>query len=85
MFTRIRGVAAALSVFVCASAHAAISCNDVKAALAGVLADMNCFDSADLTTHNTAAPPDGPTTPANNSLSGLPGFAFTPITDRSVI
>jgi 3HB-oligomer hydrolase (3HBOH) len=43
------------------------------------LADATCSESADLTTANPA------TTPANNSLPGLPPFAFTPQTDRDVI
>jgi hypothetical protein len=47
--------------------------------LGGNLADATCFESSDLTTNNPA------TTPANNSIPGLPAFAFTPITDRSVI
>jgi hypothetical protein len=41
--------------------------------------DSTCVESADLTTNNPA------TTPANDSLAGLPPFAFTPQTDRSVI
>jgi len=43
------------------------------------LADATCTESTDLTTANPA------TTPANNSLPGLPPFAFTPQTDRGVI
>jgi hypothetical protein len=43
------------------------------------LADVNCFASTDLTTNNPS------TTPANNSIAGLPPFAFIPIIDRSVI
>ena len=42
-------------------------------------ADTTCFESPDLTTANPN------TTPADNSLPGLPAFAFTPQTDRSVI
>ena len=42
-------------------------------------ADTFCFESPDLTTANPL------TTPADNSLPGLPAFAFTPQTDRSVI
>ncbi|MGH7406441.1 MAG: 3-hydroxybutyrate oligomer hydrolase family protein, partial [Candidatus Methylomirabilales bacterium] len=49
------------------------------------VADVSCFESADLTTKNALSPPNGPTTPANNSLPGLPPFAFTPQTDRNVI
>jgi hypothetical protein len=79
MFARICGIAAALCFFVATSTHAALTCDDVKAALAGVLVDVNCFESVDLTTNNPL------TTPANNSLPGRPPFAFTPITDRGVI
>ena len=61
------------------SAHAAPTCADVIKALGGSLADINCFVSADLTTNNPQ------TTPANNSLTGLPTGAFTPVTDRGVI
>lgn len=61
------------------SAGAALSCADVQKALGASLADVNCFASADLTTANPQ------TTPADNSLPGLPAFAFTPTTDRSVI
>jgi 3HB-oligomer hydrolase 3HBOH len=61
------------------SAHAAPTCADVIKALGGSLADVNCFASPDLTTNNVN------TTPANNSLPGVPAFAFTPITDRGVI
>jgi 3HB-oligomer hydrolase 3HBOH len=53
--------------------------DDIKAALRDHLADITCFVSADLTTNNAL------TTPANNSLPGLPGGAFTPQTDRNVI
>ncbi len=42
-------------------------------------ADTTCFESPDLTTANPN------TTPADNSLPGLPAFAFTPQTDRTVI
>jgi 3HB-oligomer hydrolase 3HBOH len=79
MFARICGSAAALCFLVSASAHAALTCDDVKAALGSALVDVNCFESADLTTNNPL------TTPANNSLPGRPLFAFTPITDRGVI
>ena len=48
------------------------------------LADANCFASPDLTTTNPTNYITS-TTPANNSLPGLPRFAFTPITDRTVI
>jgi len=60
-------------------ARAGVSCADVLKVLGSRLADANCFVSADLTTNNPL------TTPANNSLAGLPAFAFTPVTDRGVI
>lgn len=43
------------------------------------IADATCIESTDLTTANPA------TTPANNSLPGLPPFAFTPQIDRETI
>ena len=47
--------------------------------LGSSLADVTCSASDDLTTNNPL------TTPGNNTLPGVPAFAFTPITDRSVI
>jgi 3HB-oligomer hydrolase (3HBOH)/Tannase and feruloyl esterase len=71
---------AALFLFVAPfSARAAVTCADLIKAFGASLADVSCFASADLTTNNPQ------TTPADNSLSGLPAFAFTPTTDRSVI
>src|SRR6059036_2696817 len=78
MFLRICGAAALLFV-IPFSAHARLTCADVLKALAGDLADPTCTVSADLTTKN----PD--TTPANDSIIGLPRFAFTPQFDRAVI
>lgn len=54
-------------------------CDALAAQLREQLADVTCFESADLTTQNEL------TTPPDNSLSGLPPFAFTPRTDRGVI
>ena len=71
-----RGVLALLVPF---SAQAAPTCAQVLKALGSRLADATCVQSPDLTTTNPA------TTPANNSIPGLPAFAFTPITDRGVI
>ena len=65
--------------FVAFSAHAKLTCADVLKALSKDLVDATCSDSTDLTTNNPA------TTPANNSLAGVPAGAFTPITDRGVI
>ncbi len=61
------------------SAFAGTACEHVLKALGNRLADATCFESTDLTTNNLL------TTPANNSLPGLPAFAFTPQTDRAVI
>ena len=61
------------------SARAGLTCADVLEVLGSRLADPTCFQSADLTTNNPL------TTPANNSLPGVPALAFTPITDRGVI
>jgi hypothetical protein len=61
------------------SAPAASRCDRLLGQLGHQIADASCADSADLTTNNPA------TTPADNSLPGLPPFAFTPQTDRSVI
>ena len=72
-------VAVASAFLVPCSALAAPSCAQMLQALAGQLADATCFASADLTTNNLL------TTPADNSLPGLPAFAFTPTTDRAVI
>src|SRR5690349_13485529 len=60
-------------------AGAAVTCADVLKVLGSSLADVNCFASQDLTTNNLL------TTPPDNSLIGLPPFAFTPTTDRGVI
>lgn len=54
-------------------------CRELEARFAGVLADIECFESEDLTTANPN------TTPPNNPLAGLPPFALTPVTDRGVI
>src|SRR5712691_4698093 len=78
MFPTIRS-AVLLLLLLPFSARAGVTCADVLKALGGRLADPTCFQSADLTTNNPL------TTPANNSLPGLPAFAFTPITDRGVI
>jgi hypothetical protein len=61
------------------SAAAATQCDRLLARLADQVADASCAESTDLTTNNPA------TTPANNSLPGLPPCAFTPQTDRAVI
>ncbi len=71
---------AALSLIVALSASAApIRCDQALQKIGKDLADVQCFESTDLTTKNPL------TTPANNSIAGLPNFAFTPVTDRGVI
>jgi 3HB-oligomer hydrolase (3HBOH) len=60
-------------------ARAAPTCAEVLAKLGSRIADATCFASSDLTTTNPL------TTPANDSITTLPAFAFTPITDRGVI
>jgi hypothetical protein len=62
-----------------ASASPGDRCARITRALSGVLADVECFESGNLTT----AGPN--TTPPNNSIAGLPAFAFTPVTDRATI
>jgi len=60
-------------------AGAAVTCADVLKVLGSSLVDVTCFSSPDLTTANPQ------TTPADNSIRGLPAGAFTPTTDRTVI
>jgi hypothetical protein len=71
----------ALTVFASStvSSSAATRCDRLLELLKSRIADATCFESADLTIANPA------TTPPNNSLPGLPPFAFTPQTDRDVI
>jgi hypothetical protein len=74
------GAVATLTIFASGNAaSAATQCDRLLALLNTRIADATCFESADLTTNNPA------TTPANNSLAGLPAGAFTPQTDRGVI
>ncbi|HEV7414166.1 MAG TPA: 3-hydroxybutyrate oligomer hydrolase family protein [Casimicrobiaceae bacterium] len=68
-----------LALLIPLSAAADSRCDQLLKAFGKQLADANCFVSTDLTTNNPN------TTPANNSLPGLPAFAFTPTTDRGVI
>ncbi|MEP7274715.1 MAG: 3-hydroxybutyrate oligomer hydrolase family protein [Betaproteobacteria bacterium] len=60
-------------------AIAGTRCDQILKKLGDELADVNCFESADLTTNNPL------TTPLDNSLPGLPAGAFTPRTDRAVL
>jgi hypothetical protein len=77
--TRLAAVVSAALLGLPLPASAAPSCAEVLARLSDRLADATCVESADLTTNGPA------TTPANNSIAGLPAGAFTPLTDRSVI
>src|SRR5437867_3028621 len=78
MFRTIRS-AVLLLLLVPFSARAGVTCEDVRKALGSRLADPHCFQSTDLTTATSL------TTPANDSLPGLPRFAFIPTFDRDVI
>ena len=83
MTLRIAG-AATLSLLVSMAAEAtapgsAPACEDILKKFGKELADVKCFASTDLTTNGSQ------TTPANDSIAGLPPFAFTPVTDRGVI
>lgn len=76
-----RAVVAAALLFLplLSSAQSPSRCARLIHALGARIADPVCFESPDLTTRNPL------TTPANNSLPGLPPLAFTPQTDRGVI
>jgi hypothetical protein len=60
-------------------AQAPTRCDRLIRALGARIADPVCFESTDLTTANAL------TTPPDDSLPGLPAFAFTPRRDRTVI
>ncbi|MEP6996936.1 MAG: hypothetical protein ABI900_04770, partial [Betaproteobacteria bacterium] len=68
-----------IAVLLALPALAATRCEQVLGTFGKQLADATCLETTDLTTANAQ------TTPANNSLPGLPALAFTPITDRGVI
>lgn len=72
---------AALAVFAAGHTPASASprCDQLLELLKAKIADATCTESPDLTTANPA------TTPLNNSLRGLPSFAFTPQIDRDTI
>ncbi len=72
-------VAAALALLLPVSAGAATRCDQILKRIGSQLTDVSCVESPDLTTKNPN------TTPANNSLPGVPAFAFTPQTDRATI
>ena len=69
----------ALACFTPLAASASTACDHLLRQFGAALADATCVDSTDLTTTNPA------TTPANDSVAGLPPFAFTPQTDRATI
>jgi len=79
MSPKIRSTVLLLLLLVPFCARAGVTCADVLKVLGSRLADATCFQSTDLTTNNPV------TTPANNSLPGVPALAFTPVTDRGVI
>ena len=79
MSPKIRSTVLLLLLLVPFCARARVTCADVLKVLGSRLADATCFQSTDLTTNNPV------TTPANNSLPGVPALAFTPVTDRGVI
>jgi len=76
---RLNTLVALATLSLAASVHAETRCQRILQQLGSALADATCTESADLTTNNAA------TTPADNSVSGLPAFAFTPVTDRAKI
>jgi len=61
------------------SAQASGRCRQILERLGDDAADVECFESSDLTTNNDA------TTPPDNPIPTLPGGALTPRTDRNVI
>src|SRR2546425_7877079 len=61
------------------SVPARADCAAIEHALAGVVSDVHCAASADLTTRNAD------TTPPDNSRPGLPPNAFTPRTDAQAV
>ena len=71
--------AATLAFLISFSAGAATRCDQVLQAFGSQLVDATCFESTDLTTNNPL------TTPLDNSIPGLPTFAFTPRTDRNIL
>ncbi|PYM98356.1 MAG: hypothetical protein DME08_08075, partial [Candidatus Rokuibacteriota bacterium] len=61
------------------SMPAAADCAAITKALTGIVTDLTCLESTDLTTRNDA------TTPPDNSRLGLPPNAFTPRTDAQAV
>src|SRR5437763_2702979 len=73
-----------LTLLVPFTASASARCDAVLAALASKLVDATCFDKTDLTTNGDSDTLQ-PTTPPDNSIAGLPVFAFRPRNDRAVL
>jgi hypothetical protein len=71
-------VLAVLAAFA-APAFSQDACSEIKLALLADTQDVQCVQSADLTTANQA------TTPQDNSRLGLPPSAFTPRTDAQAV
>src|SRR5260370_4089104 len=72
----------AVAATIVSQAHGASApsgCEEVLSGFKNRLVDAKCTKSTDLTTANPA------TTPANNSIAGLPSFAFTPQADPDTI
>src|SRR3977135_4322793 len=79
-FNKLLGIGLLAGLATAAVPRAALAgCPEVLAALGDRAVDASCVESPDLTTNSAA------TTPANNSIAGLPAGAFTPVTDRGVI
>ncbi len=71
-----------------ARAQGQSACDRVLNFLSDRAVDVVCFESDDLTTNNDPPPPSPPiprTTPEDDSIAGLPRFAFTPRVDRDTV
>jgi hypothetical protein len=83
MFVR-NCILVALALLIPFSAGAATRCDAVLAAFGNKLVDATCYEKGDLTTNGDATDVY-PTTPPDNSIAGLPIFAFRPRNDRAVL
>ena len=72
-------LAAAIALSLPLTAGASARCDQILKKIGNQLVDASCVESPDLTTTNPN------TTPANNTLPGVPAGAWTPVTDRGVI
>src|SRR5215471_5175052 len=79
MTPQLRVLAALAILMMGSSARAQNTCAQLLSFLHDRAADVECFESEDLTTNNEA------TTPMENSIPTLPAGAFTPRTDRDTI